>query len=139
MTPGDDAAGEMKQAEVVGELLAPADQDGAEAVQPGVCPLHHPTSGFRLGMTPGGDLLAAGAQVQGKTELFGQGTWLGIVVAFAQAEVLRLLRRRLVRSPQAMARRKERKTAAVAGPDAGSGHSAPGEAGAIQRVHVPSG
>src|SRR3954462_8377360 len=40
MTPGDDAAGEMKQADVVGGLLAPADQDGAEAVQPGVGPLN---------------------------------------------------------------------------------------------------
>ena len=30
----------MKQAEVVGGLLAPADQDGAKAMQPGVGPLN---------------------------------------------------------------------------------------------------
>src|SRR3954452_11090917 len=95
MTPGDDAAGEMKQAEVVSRLLAPADQDGTEAVQPGVGPLHHPASGLGLGVTLGRDLLAAGAQVQGEAELLGQGTWLVIVVAFVKAEILRLIRRRL--------------------------------------------
>src|SRR3954467_6774961 len=95
MTPRDDAAGEMKQAEVVGGLLAPADQDGAEAVQPGVCPLHHPTPGFDLSLALGHDLLAAGAQVQGEAELFGQGARLVVVVALVQAEVLRLIRWRL--------------------------------------------
>src|SRR3954464_11121602 len=44
MMPGDDAAGEMKQTEVVGGLLAPADQDGAAAVQPGVGPAPPPRS-----------------------------------------------------------------------------------------------
>src|SRR3954453_16134446 len=95
MTPGDDAAGEMKQAEVVGGLLAPADQDGAEAVQPGVGPLHHPASGFSLGMSLGRNLLTAGAQMQGEAELLSQGAWLVVVVAFVEAEILRLIRRRL--------------------------------------------
>jgi hypothetical protein len=36
MTPSDNPAGEMDEAEVVGGLFAPSDQDGAEAVQPGV-------------------------------------------------------------------------------------------------------
>src|SRR3954451_23533471 len=88
----------MKPAEVVGGLLVPADQDGAEAMEPGVGPLHHPTPGFGLGMPLGGDLLATGAQVQGEAELFGQGARLGIIVAFVQAEVLRLIGRRLRRS-----------------------------------------
>jgi ProP effector len=63
----------------------------------------------------------------------------GMISPDDQQAAAAALQRRLVRSPQAMARRKERQTAAAAGPDTGSGHGAPGEAGAIQRVHVPSG
>src|ERR1700760_4410450 len=63
----------------------------------------------------------------------------GMIGPDDQQAAVEVLQRRQVRSPQAMARRKERQTAAAAGPDAGSGHGAPGDAGAIQRVHVPSG
>src|SRR5690242_6034229 len=63
----------------------------------------------------------------------------GVISPDDQQAAVKALQRRLVRSPQAMARRKEKKTAAAAGPDSGSGHGAPGKAGAIQRVHVPSG
>src|ERR1700749_247261 len=60
----------------------------------------------------------------------------GVISADDQQAAVKALQRRLGRSPQAMARRKERKIAAASGPgpDAGSGHGAPGEAGAIQRV-----
>ena len=41
---GDQAAGELEQGEVVLVLLGPADEDGAVAVQPGVCGLDDPAS-----------------------------------------------------------------------------------------------
>jgi hypothetical protein len=63
MTPGDDGAGEMKQGEMVGGFPAPSDQDGAAAMEPGVCPLPHPASGLGPSMTPGNDLLTTNAHL----------------------------------------------------------------------------
>src|ERR671917_468218 len=88
MSPGDDGEGEVEQREVVGWLLGPADQDRAEAVEPGVRPLHHPAPRLGSGVTLGPDLLAARAQVQGEAELRGQGARLVIVEAFVEAEML---------------------------------------------------
>ena len=73
----------MNQAEVIGGFLVPAEQDGTEAMEPGMGPLHplhshytgwrprnlglfRPAPRFSLGMPLGGDLLATGAQVGGR-------------------------------------------------------------------------
>ena len=71
MTPSDDAAGEMDEAEVIGGFLVPSDQDGAEAVQPGMGSLHHPAPCLGPGVALGLCFLAPGPQVQGKAERFG--------------------------------------------------------------------
>jgi hypothetical protein len=89
MTPSDNAAGEMDKTEVVGGLLVPSDQDGAEAVQPGMRPLHDPTPCLGPGMALGLHFLASGAQVQSEAELFGQRARLGIIVALIETKVMR--------------------------------------------------
>src|ERR671932_2939111 len=88
MPPTDNSEHEVKQAEVVGGLLGPADQDGAKAVQPGMRPLHHPAPGLGPSMTFGPGFLAPTAQVQGEAELVRQGTRLLVVEALVEAEVL---------------------------------------------------
>ena len=57
--------------------------------------LDHPALGLGAGLALGRDLLAAGAQVQGEAELGRQCPRLVIVIAFVQAEPLRLFRRGL--------------------------------------------
>src|SRR5918998_6566600 len=94
VSPCDDGEREVEQREVVARLLGPADQDGAEAVQPRVRALHHPTPRPGSGAALGPDLLAARAQVQGEAELPGQGTRLVVVEALVEAEVLRAAARR---------------------------------------------
>src|SRR5918998_2094892 len=94
VSPCDDGEREVEQREVVARLLGPADQDGAEAVEPGVRALHHPTPRPGSGATFGADLLAARAQVQGGAELLGEGARLGVVEALVEAEVLRAAARR---------------------------------------------
>src|SRR5215210_7173807 len=94
MAPSDGGEREVEHGEVVGGLFVPADQDGAEAVQPGVRALHHPAPGFGSRAALGADLLAAGAQVQGEAELLGQGARLVVVEALVEAEVLRAATRR---------------------------------------------
>src|ERR687885_2020326 len=89
MSPSDDGAGEVEQGEIVGGRLGPADQDGAEAVEPGMCALHHPPPRLGTGMPLGPGLLTTGAQMQGEAELRGEGARLGIVEALVEAEVLR--------------------------------------------------
>src|SRR5690349_7030960 len=88
MTPSDDAADEVEQREVVGWLLGPADQDRAEAVEPGMRTLDHPTSRLGPGVTLGPDLFTPAAQVEREAELFGQCTWLVVVKAFVETEML---------------------------------------------------
>jgi len=78
----------MEQGEIIGGLFAPADQDGAEAVEPGMGALDDPAARFGLGLTLGLPLFAPGAQVQGKGKLLGQFAWLAIVIAFIQTQVL---------------------------------------------------
>src|SRR5918998_3583093 len=94
VSPCDDGEREVEQREVVARLLGPADQDGAEAVQPGVRALHHPTPRPGSGATFGPDLLATRAQMQGEAERLGQGTRLVVVEALVEAEVLRAAARR---------------------------------------------
>ena len=54
----DKDGGELDEAEVVGGLLLPADQQAAEAVEPAVRDLHHPAA---RGMAVGVARAAAGA------------------------------------------------------------------------------
>ena len=64
---GDQAAGEVEEGEVVLVLLAPADQDAAVAVEPGVGRLDDPAACFparRLRLEL--DLVAAAADVRGE-------------------------------------------------------------------------
>ena len=64
---GDQAAGEVEEGEVVLVLLAPADQDAAVAVEPGVGRLDDPAARFparRLHLEL--DLVAAAADVRGE-------------------------------------------------------------------------
>lgn len=78
----------MEQGEVAVRLLGPPDQDGAEAVQPGVCAFNDPASCLGSGAPLGPDLLATCAQVQGEPELGCQCARLVIVEALIEAEVL---------------------------------------------------
>src|SRR6195952_174500 len=79
----------MEQGEVVGRFLRPADQDTAEAVQPGVRTLDNPASRLCSDVALGPGLLATAAQMQGKGECLGQGSRLVIVEALVEAEMLR--------------------------------------------------
>src|SRR3954471_21860561 len=90
MTPGNDGEGEVEQGEVVGRLFGPADQDGAEAVEPGVGALHHPAPRLGTGVRLGPGFLAPAAQVKREAEFRGQGTRLLVVEALIETEVLRL-------------------------------------------------
>ena len=96
MTPRDEPEGEVEHGEVgVGPLL-PADQDAAEAVEPGVGSLDDPAASAEASLAfEGLRLLAARADVGGEAELGGELVHLGEVVALVQAEPLRPLRRRL--------------------------------------------
>lgn len=89
MTPSDDTAGEMNEAEIIGGLLVPSDQDRAEAVKPGMRSLHHPAPCLGPGVALGLDFLAPGLQVQSKAEFFGQSPWLGIIVALIETKMVR--------------------------------------------------
>src|SRR5690242_7995162 len=93
MSPGDEGECEVEQCEVVDRLLGPADQDGAEPMEPGVCALHHPAPRLGPGVTLGLDLLTTRAQVQGEAELRSERTRLVVVEALVEAEVLRPLPR----------------------------------------------
>src|SRR6476659_5995722 len=79
----------MEQGEIVGRLFGPADQDGAEAVEPGVGALHDPAPCPGTGVMLGPGFLASAAQVQREAEFFGQGARLVVVEAFIETEVLR--------------------------------------------------
>jgi hypothetical protein len=79
----------------VGAFL-PADEEAAEAVEPGVCPFDHPAAGAEAGLALEClRLLAARADVRREAELGRQLVDLGEVVALVQAEPLRLLGGRL--------------------------------------------
>src|SRR3954447_8237491 len=88
MAPGDDGAGEVKQGEVVGGFLGPADQDGTEAVEPGMGTLDDPAPRFGLDMALGPGFLAAAAQMQREAEFLGQSARLVIVEPLVETEML---------------------------------------------------
>jgi hypothetical protein len=90
VTPADDAADEVEQGEVVGGLLGPADQDGAEAVEPGVYAFDDPAPRFGPGMRLGPGFLATAAQMQGEAKLCGEGTRRVIVKPLVETEMLGL-------------------------------------------------
>ncbi len=75
----------------VGALL-PANEDAAEAMQPGVRALDHPAPGAEAGLSLELlGLLATGSDVVGESELAGELAHLGVVVAAVEAESLRAL------------------------------------------------
>jgi len=80
MTPGDDTEREVEHGEAGVGALLPADQDAAEAVEPGVGALYDPAARSGASFSLGCDLLAAGAEMQGETELLGQCPRLVIVI-----------------------------------------------------------
>src|SRR3954447_3381292 len=88
MTPSDDSASDVEESEVVCGFLRPSDQDGAEAIEPGMGAFDDPPSRLGAGLPLGSDLLAAGAQMQGEAERGGEVTRLLVVVALVEAEML---------------------------------------------------
>jgi hypothetical protein len=79
----------------VGAFL-PADEDAAEAVEPGVGAFDDPAAGAKAGLAFDRlGFFAAAADVRGEAELGGELVDLRVVVALVEAETLRLLRRRL--------------------------------------------
>ena len=87
--PGDERAGEVEHGEVGVGAFLPADEDAAEAVEPGVGALDDPAAGAEAGLALDRlRLFAAGANVAGEGELGGQFVHLRIVVALVQAEAL---------------------------------------------------
>src|SRR3954449_5030192 len=95
MTPGDRAAVEVEQGERVGGLLGPADQEGREAVEPGMSALDNPASRFGLGGALGPGFLTATAPMRREAELLGQGTRFLRVEAFVETQRLRAIPGRL--------------------------------------------
>ena len=86
----------MEHGEVGVGAFLPADEDAAEAVEPGVGALDDPAAGAEAGLALDRlRLFAAGANVAGEGELGGQFVHLRIVVALVQAEALWTLRGRL--------------------------------------------
>src|SRR4029077_18893477 len=89
---GDDAAGELEERAVVVGFLRPADQEAAEAVEPGVSAFDHPAARTEAG--GGLELLllfAAGADVWREPVLVDQLVDLAVVVALVEADPLRLI------------------------------------------------
>jgi hypothetical protein len=79
----------------VGAFL-PADEDAAEAIQPGVRPFDDPAAGAEAGLAFDRlRLFAAAADVSGERELLAEVAHLAVVVRGVEAEPLRGLRRRL--------------------------------------------
>lgn len=83
----------MEHGEVGVGAFLPADEDAAEAVEPGVGALNDPAAcaeaGFALDRLR---FLAAAADVGGERELLAEFAHLAVVVAAIEAETLRLLR-----------------------------------------------
>ena len=93
--PGDQGAGEVEHGEIGIGAFLPTDEDAAEAVEPGVGAFDDPAAGAKAGLAPERlRLFAAAADVGGEAELGAELAHLVIVVAFVEAESLRLLRGR---------------------------------------------
>jgi hypothetical protein len=92
---GDQAAGELKEREVVLVFLAPADQDAAVSVEPGVGGFDDPAAGAPAGCARLQlDLFTAGADVRRVAVLDRERVDRRRVVAAVEAQPLRLLGRR---------------------------------------------
>ena len=86
----------MEHGEVGVGAFLPADEDAAEAVEPGVGALDDPAAGAEAGLA--GEcflLLAAGADVGGERELLAELAYLAVVVGSVETEPLRPLGGRL--------------------------------------------
>src|SRR5215210_986946 len=82
----------MEQSEVILGFLVPADQEGAEAVEPGVAAFDHPSSCPRAGVALERlCLLTPGADMSGEPELFEKIADLAPVIVLIHAHALRLL------------------------------------------------
>src|SRR6266516_3680111 len=94
--PADQSAGEVEHREVGVDPFLPADEDAAEAIQPGVGALDDPAAGAEAGLALDRlGLFAAGADVGGEAELGHELAYLVVVVAAVEAEALRPRRCRL--------------------------------------------
>jgi hypothetical protein len=84
--PGDEAAGEVEHGEVGVGAFLPANEDAAEAVEPGVGALDDPAAGTEAGLALERlRLVAATADVRGERELRRELTHLAVVVAAVEA------------------------------------------------------
>ena len=86
----------MEHGEVGVGAFLPADEDAAEAIEPGVGALDDPAAGAEAGFAfECLGFLAAAADVGGERELVAEVAHLVVVVALVEAQPLRLLPRRL--------------------------------------------
>ena len=93
---GDQSAGELEEGEVVLVLLAPADEEAAVSVQPGVGRLDDPAAGAPAGGAQLElDLFAAAADVRGELPFGDEVADAVVVVAAVEAQSLRVLLARL--------------------------------------------
>ena len=91
----DEAAGELEEGEVVLVFLAPADEDAAVSVQPGVGCFDDPAAGAPAGLLElEFDLFAARPDVRRVAVLEREGVHRRRVVGAVEAEALRLCRGR---------------------------------------------
>ena len=80
----------MEHGEVGVGAFLPADEDAAEAVEPGVGALDDPAASAEAGLAFDGlRLFAAPADVSGEAKLVQQLAYLAVVVAAVEAEALR--------------------------------------------------
>lgn len=94
--PGDQCAGEVEHGEVGVGAFLPADEDAAEAMQPGVGALDDPAAGAVAGLAFDRlRLFAAATDVRGEAELGAEIAHFAVVVGGVEAEPLRSLPARL--------------------------------------------
>lgn len=87
--PGDQAAGEVEHGEVGVGAFLPADEDAAEAVEPGVGAFDDPAAGAEAGLALDRlRLVAAAADVRSERELRREFAHLVVVVAAVEAQSL---------------------------------------------------
>jgi hypothetical protein len=84
IVPCNPSAGKLEHGQVVFRLFGPANQQVAEAVEPGMGPLHDPAAGFLTGFF-GLDLLPSGTDVGRVAECGHYFAHLGVIVARVQA------------------------------------------------------
>jgi hypothetical protein len=85
----DDPGCKLQEREVVLLLLAPADQDAAVSVEPGVTGLYHPTTWSPVGRAQlEGDLFAPTSDVGGHAVVFGDLMSVVAVERFVEAKAV---------------------------------------------------